>query len=441
MCFVPEYILILLVTILIDYFSGILVHRNTGKRRKLYLIGSIVANVGILCFFKYYDFFIGSFNTILGSDPSHQLPFLNILLPIGLSFHTFQSMSYTIEVYRGHTPPEKHFGIFALYVLFYPQLVAGPIERPQNLLHQFHSRKYFDVEKVKSGLWLMLVGFFKKIVIADKLASFVNIVFDSPNSYSGAPVVLSIIFFAIQIYCDFSGYTDIARGAARVMGFELMTNFKQPYFSKSLTEFWSRWHISLSTWFKDYVYIPLGGNKKGTFITNRNLLIIFLISGLWHGAAWTFIAWGAMHGIYSIIERTWMKSSIYKSTFSQKKTVGTFGWILSMMFVCIAWVFFRATSFENASSLLKSALNWEISANNFATQFRGIGWKPLDMYISISLVILLFTFDYLNTRKNVFVRLRSVSTPVRWSIYYAILFILLFYSTTDGAQNFIYFQF
>jgi D-alanyl-lipoteichoic acid acyltransferase DltB (MBOAT superfamily) len=350
-------------------------------------------------------------------------------------------MSYTIEVYRGHTTPEKHFGIFALYVLFYPQLVAGPIERPQNLLHQFHSRKYFDVEKVKSGLWLMLVGFFKKIVIADKLASFVNIVFDSPNSYSGAPVVLSIVFFAIQIYCDFSGYTDIARGAARVMGFELMTNFKQPYFSKSLTEFWSRWHISLSTWFKDYVYIPLGGNKKDPLTTNRNLLIIFLISGLWHGAAWTFIAWGAMHGVYSIIERTWMRSSIYKSTFSQKNVLGISGWIFTMIFVCIAWVYFRATSFENATTLLKSALNWEISPNNFATQFRGIGWKPIDMYISILLVVLLFVFDYLNTRKNVFVRLRYVSTPVRWGIYYAILFILLFYSTTDGAQNFIYFQF
>jgi D-alanyl-lipoteichoic acid acyltransferase DltB (MBOAT superfamily) len=441
MCFVPEYILILLATIFIDYFSGILIHGNTGKKRKAYLIGSIIANVGILCFFKYYDFFIGSFNTLLGIDSSHHLPLLNILLPIGLSFHTFQSMSYTIEVYRGNTPPERHFGIFALYVLFYPQLVAGPIERPQNLLHQFHSRKYFDVEKVKSGLWLMLIGFFKKVVIADRLASFVNIVFDSPNSYSGGPVVLSILFFAIQIYCDFSGYTDIARGAARIMGFELMTNFKQPYFSKSLTEFWSRWHISLSSWFKDYVYIPLGGNKNGTFKTNRNLLIIFLISGLWHGAAWTFIAWGAMHGIYSIIERTWMKSKIYDSHFFQKKAVGILGWIITMIFVSIAWVFFRATSFENASTLLKSAMDWQISPNNFATQFRGIGWKPLDMYIALSLVLLLFAFDYLSIRKNVFVRLHNVPTPIRWSIYYAILFILLFYSSTDGAQNFIYFQF
>jgi alginate O-acetyltransferase complex protein AlgI len=441
MSFVPEYIIILFVTIGIDYAAGILIDQNQGRRRKSFLIASIVANVGILCVFKYYNFFIGSFNDILPEQSAMRLPLLQILLPIGLSFHTFQSMSYTIEVYRGHTKPEMNLGIFSLYVLFYPQLVAGPIERPQNLLNQFHTRKYFDVERVKSGLWLMLVGFFKKVVIADRLASFVNIVYNDPQSYSGLPVIVAIFFFAIQIYCDFSGYTDIARGAARIMGFELMVNFKQPYFAKSLSEFWSRWHISLSTWFRDYLYIPLGGNKFGKFKTMRNLFLVFLISGLWHGASWTFIVWGAMHGIYSVVERSWMKSNYYVAHFKEKKFAIVSGWVLTMIFVCIAWIFFRATSFTNAKEICLSAWKGILNLNNYAIQFRGIGWKPSDLLLSLVLIILLFIFDFFSLKKNVFVRIRSLPLPVRWAFYYAILFLILFYSSTDSAQNFIYFQF
>jgi D-alanyl-lipoteichoic acid acyltransferase DltB (MBOAT superfamily) len=441
MSFVPEYILILLGTIGIDYVAGILIDQNEGKKRRLYLIGSIVANVGILCIFKYYNFFIGSFNDLLPAQSAMRLPLLQILLPIGLSFHTFQSMSYTIEVYRGHSKPERNLGIFALYVLFYPQLVAGPIERPQNLLNQFHTRKYFDAERVKSGLWLMLIGFFKKVVIADRLASFVNIVYNDPQSYSGAPVIVAILFFAIQIYCDFSGYTDIARGAARIMGFELMVNFKQPYFSKSLSEFWSRWHISLSTWFRDYLYIPLGGNKLGQFKTMRNLFMVFLISGLWHGASWTFIAWGAMHGLYSVVERSWLKTTYYINHLKDKKITQLIGWTLTITFVCFAWIFFRANSFENAKDICNSAWKGLLNFQNIAIQFRGIGWKPYDLVLSFSQIVLLFVFDYFSLKKSVFVRVRSLPLPVRWALYYSILFIILFYSSTDSAQNFIYFQF
>ena len=266
MAFVPVFILILVFTIIVDYFAGIFIEQSDGKKRKLFLIASLIANIGVLVVFKYYNFMNENFTFLLkGFALENPLPFLKILLPIGLSFHTFQAMSYTIEVYRGNHKAERHFGIYALYVMFYPQLVAGPIERPQNILGQFYEKHDFDYDRVVNGLRLMLWGFFKKIVIADRLAVFVNEVYNQPNEYNGGAIWLSTFFFAIQIYCDFSGYTDIARGAARVMGYELLLNFNRPYFATSIKEFWSRWHISLSTWFRDYLYIPLGGNRVGVF--------------------------------------------------------------------------------------------------------------------------------------------------------------------------------
>lgn len=262
MAFVPIYILILGFTIVIDYYAGILIERAEGPRRKKYLIISLVSNILVLAIFKYYNFFIENINLLLKEfGNSGDLSYLSILLPIGLSFHTFQAMSYTIEVYRGNQPAVRNFGIYSLYVMFYPQLVAGPIERPQNLLHQFTEEHKFDYQRVTSGLKLMAWGLFKKVVIADRLALFVDQVYDHPANYHGLSLIVATVFFSIQIYCDFSGYSDMALGAAEVMGFKLMQNFKQPYFSASISEFWKRWHISLSTWFKDYVYIPLGGNR------------------------------------------------------------------------------------------------------------------------------------------------------------------------------------
>ena len=315
MAFVPLFIAILAFTIGVDYFAGLAIERNEGSRRKFFLVASIIANVGVLAVFKYWDFLNGNLTSLFGSiGIEYHLPKLNewtffgflpagMVLPIGLSFHTFQSLSYTIEVYRKHQKAEHRFGVFALYVMFYPQLVAGPIERPANLLNQLNAqegagiRSHFDYDRVVWGLKQMLWGFFKKLVIADRCAQIVNIAYADPQNYNGWALLLATYLFAFQIYCDFSGYTDIALGAARVMGFDLMVNFRTPYRSTSISEFWSRWHISLSSWFRDYLYIPLGGNRVVKWRWYYNLFIVFLVSGLWHGANWTFIIWGSIHGL------------------------------------------------------------------------------------------------------------------------------------------------
>lgn len=284
MAFIPVYILVLLATILIDFFLAIRIEEAEDPRRKrTYLVVAIVSTCAVLFIFKYYNFFNINLAAIAGFLNLHYpIGMLQLILPIGLSFHTFQSLSYVVEVYRGRQKTERHFGIYALYVMFYPQLVAGPIERPQNLLHQFREEHSFDYERVTSGLKLMAWGMFKKIVIADRLAGFVSVVYDKPVGFEGISVIVATVFFAFQIYCDFSGYSDIAIGAAEVMGFKLMRNFNKPYFSTSVTEFWRRWHISLSTWFRDYVYIPLGGNRVPRARWYFIIMVTFLISGLWH---------------------------------------------------------------------------------------------------------------------------------------------------------------
>ena len=311
MAFVPVYILILGFTIIIDYFAGILLEKTDGKNRRYWLIASLVANIGVLAVFKYYNFLNNNLSELLSSlGYQNTIHNLNILLPIGLSFHTFQAMSYTIEVYRGRQKAERHFGIYALYVMFYPQLVAGPIERPQNLLHQFYEKHEFDCNRVVEGLKIILWGLFMKIVIADRIAIYVNAVYNNSEQHSGKSLALATVFFAFQIYCDFAGYSNIAIGTAKVMGFKLMTNFNRPYFSRSISEFWKRWHISLSTWFRDYLYISLGGNRVSIPRWYLNLFLVFTISGLWHGANWTYIIWGSLNGFYlvfAIITEKWRK--------------------------------------------------------------------------------------------------------------------------------------
>ena len=353
MTFIPVYILILLFTIVVDYFAGIFIEKSEGHRRKVFLTASIIVNVGALVFFKYFNFINGNMLELARLVHwNYPIGALNIILPIGLSFHTFQAMSYTIEVYRGKQKAEKHFGLYSLYVMFYPQLVAGPIERPQNLIHQFKEKHEFDYTNVTEGLKLMAWGLFKKVVIADRLAVVVNRVYRNPEIYPGLPTLIATIFFAFQIYCDFSGYSDIAIGAARVMGFKLMLNFKRPYFSKSISEFWKRWHISLSSWFRDYLYIPLGGSRVSKWRWQYNLLIVFLLSGLWHGANWTFVIWGALNGIY-LIASVWTENARAKlvelSGLSKyPETHKLIKMLITFCLVCFAWIFFRANSLKDA---------------------------------------------------------------------------------------------
>jgi alginate O-acetyltransferase complex protein AlgI len=328
MSFIPQYILILFVLIAVDYAAGRLIQTAPGREKKGFLLLSLAANLLFLGIFKYYNFFIG-----LPLD----LP-LKILLPIGLSFHTFQSMSYTIEVFRGKQKAEKNLLVFACYVLFFPQLVAGPIERPGHLLPQLKKFPGFDPLLAGHGLKLMAWGLFKKVVIADRLALFVNPVFAAPQQYSGVTLLMGTVFFAFQIFCDFSGYSDIAVGAAEVLGFHLSLNFLRPYFAKSLPDFWRRWHISLSGWFRDYVYFPLGGNRVGKLLQQRNILLVFLLSGIWHGANWTFLAWGAAHGLFYALSKNWPARLAAITTFP---------------FVCLAWILFRANSLADAGYIFR----------------------------------------------------------------------------------------
>lgn len=357
--FIPVYIFILLFTIVIDYFAGIFIYKSEGRKRQLYLIASLVANIGILCVFKYNNFFIDNINSLfhLFSLTLKPVSHWKIILPLGLSFHTFQAMSYTLEVYKGNQKPETHFGIYALYVMFYPQLVAGPIERPQNIMHQFREYHRFDPAMMLDGLRLMLWGFFKKLVIADRLAWYVNSVYDNPAKYHSLNILIAIVFFALQIYCDFSGYSDIALGSARTMGFRLMINFNRPFlYATNITEFWRRWHISLYTWFNDYLFTPLavGFRNLGLWGLSISILITFAVSGLWHGANWAFVIFGLLHGMVLTYE---MLTKRLRKRLSKKMP----GWIyytgsllLTFVTASIFWIFFRSGNIQKANMVFHS---------------------------------------------------------------------------------------
>ncbi len=448
--FIPAYILILAATIIIDYYAGIMIGRSAGKRRKWYLVLSIVANVSILCVFKYYNFFVENINALIHQlgMTTYDLPYWHIILPIGLSFHTFQAMSYTIEVYRGKQKPETHFGIYALYVMFFPQLVAGPIERPQNLLPQFHEKKYFRYDNVVSGLRLMIWGLFKKVVIADRLAIVTDPVFNDPQNHTPLALAIATFFFTFQIFCDFSGYSDMAIGGARVMGFKLMTNFKRPYQSKSISEFWSRWHISLSTWFRDYLYISLGGNRVSIPRWYFNLFFVFLVSGFWHGANWTFIAWGALHGFYlvfAIITKN-AREGIAKAIGLTKLPwlYNSLQVLTTFVLVMISWVFFRANSMSDAIYIFQQfpKLIQQIPQLNHAFQLLGINFT-MDLFglmLSFFLIFFLEAFHYFQERKDVTLIFNRQKAFVRWGVYYAAILIILFYGVFENRE-FIYFQF
>ncbi|MEO8087427.1 MAG: MBOAT family O-acyltransferase [Bacteroidota bacterium] len=440
MSFRPVYILILAVMITVDYFSAIAIE-NSGshRRKKIFLIGSIVVNVGMLAFFKYYDFLNNFISALLPlGKGAPLLPVFSFLLPIGLSFHTFQSMSYTLEVYGGNQKAERHFGIFSLYVMFYPQLVAGPIERPGHLLPQFRIEHKFDYVKVSRGLRRMLWGLFKKMVIADRLAVYVDPVFDQPHLYGGFPVVWAGLFYTFQIYCDFSGYCDIAIGAAGVMGFELTENFRSPFFSKSVSEFWKRWHISLTSWLFDYVYKPVSFLKRGwgKWGAVYAVMITFSLCGLWHGARWTFVAWGLLNGAALAVEIIFRRNKRKVETKQPSKFRDIPFILLTFAFVSLVFIVARASTIPEALFMLKSIP--ELSTEKI------IGLPIITRFafeLNFIFIFLLMSAEwfFLNEEtkiKNAFV----TSTSFRYAVNILLLLLILFFGVFE-QQAFIYFQF
>ena len=391
----------------------------------------MIANIGALCVFKYYNFFIENFDALLTSlHISFHFPFLNIILPIGLSFHTFQAMSYTIEVYRGNQKAERHFGIYALYVMFFPQLVAGPIERPQNLLHQFREKHFFDFDNTVIGLNLIVFGLFKKVVIADRLGEFVDKTYSTIDYSNTVTVFLAIVFYTIQVFADFSGYSDIARGTAKFLGFDLMLNFDKPFISKNVSEFWRRWHISLSTWLRDYLYTPIALEKRnwGVWGLVFALLFTFFISGLWHGAGWHYIIWGLIEGAAISFE---VLSKNFRRNLS--KTIPLFLYnsmslLLTYLFQCFAWIFFRAENMHQVRKVFGKLAEFNFSAD--LTQMVGD-----DGVISLLITVLLIIF-----------LIGTIYFPRQLKFRYNVVFLssmvfLIIILGKDVASQFIYFQF
>lgn len=414
----------------IDFFLGQRIHFSKGqKQKKLFLWCSIVLNLGLLGFFKYFNFFIHSCQELINSMGfTIDTWTLNIILPVGISFYTFQTLSYSIDIYKNKIDPTKNFVTFAVFVSFFPQLVAGPIERASNLLPQFSSKRTFDYSRAINGFSLIIYGLFKKIVIADRLAIYVNSIFSDIENANTISLLLGMVFFSFQIYADFSGYSLIARGVAKLLGFELMINFNRPYLATSIPDFWRRWHISLSTWFRDYVYIPLGGNRVSNKRNYLNLMVVFLVSGLWHGANWTFVVWGALHGFYQIVYLQLAKIKKFgTTTIISKYTNGIIVYIL----VVFAWIFFRAESIAHAMSYIQKMLLLEFKINtNQITADEGI----LNLLISL-IVIVLLLISYKLPKDLSFKKLNHSI------VFNAITILIILIIGTNGEEAFIYFQF
>lgn len=459
MCWNAKYAILILISTIITYVSGLLLENVKNKtiieskkniQKKLIVAVSFLSNLGILFYFKYINFTLDVVKDILATvNVDLNIPVFDILLPVGISFYTFQALSYTMDVYRDEIYAEKNFFRYALFVSFFPQLVAGPIERSKNLLKQLAVPKQFDYDKAREGILLMLWGFFLKIVLADRIAIFVDTVYGDYLSYPGVYLMVATILFAIQIYCDFSGYSVIAMGAAKILGIELMENFDAPYLSTSVAEFWRKWHISLTSWFKDYLYIPLGGSRKGKIRKYLNKLIVFLVSGLWHGANLSYVVWGGINGIYQIIgemtlpfrEKIRQILRLNKDTISFKIAQG----IITFALVDFTWIFFRANNIEEAIDIIKSIVStynpWILFDGSLYTC--GLDNKNFGLML-IGVVILLFA-DYCKLKK---IQIRQVI--LKQDYWFRILFfalsvllILLFgkWGPTFDKANFIYFQF
>jgi len=425
---------------IVDYVVSLKLKREDNQiKRKVLLWVSIGINLGFLGFFKYYNFFLDNFVSAFSSFGKEiSVNSLNIILPVGISFYTFQTLSYTIDVYKRKLEPTKDFIVFSAFVSFFPQLVAGPIERATHLLPQFYKKRTFDYQLAVDGLRQILWGLFKKIVIADNCAEFANIIFNNSSDYSGSTLVIGAVFFTFQIYGDFSGYSDIAIGTARLFGFDLMQNFAFPYFSRDIAEFWRRWHISLSTWFRDYLYIPLGGSKGGTFNKIKNTFIIFIVSGFWHGANWTFIVWGALNAIYFLPLLLLGKNRRNMEVVAFNKLLPNFNEILKIgttfMLTVFAWIFFRSENISHAFNYISTIF----SKSLFTIPRFG------NSNIALPIVILTVVFVMIEWmgREHQFALAKlglQWKRPFRLIFYYSLIFTIFYFSGKE--QQFIYFQF
>lgn len=419
----------------VDYFIGIAIEQTSEKRKRKLLLGiSLAVNLGLLIYFKYTNFFIDSFvDAMTGIGFQSNMSSLHIILPVGISFYTFQTLSYTIDIYRGQLKATRNPIDFAAYVAFFPQLVAGPIERAANLLPQFKMPRVFDEQKGISGLHLILWGLFQKMVIADSCAPYVNSIFDNYESMNSLSLILGAFYFAFQIYGDFAGYSNIAIGSARLLGFDLMRNFNYPYFSRDIAEFWRRWHISLSTWFRDYVYIPLGGSRGSKIQQLRNVMIIFLVSGLWHGANWTFVIWGLLHALFFLPILLLGKNRQHVADIATMKWLPSISDILKILITfsltCFAWIFFRANNLTQAVDYIKSL----VLSRSFGMQYLNIERYAVEMLLIIAIFI---GFEWFHRTQE-----HPFNGKWRWLNITAVVIMLLTLGVYSDHQDFIYFQF
>lgn len=435
-----KYTFLMLFSIFITYITGIYIEKNRGhiKKMKLAVFFCFFINLGILFVFKYFNFFADLLNNFSGKNFNIAI---DVLLPVGISFYTFQALGYTIDVYRKDIRAEENFIDYALFVSFFPQLVAGPIERSVNLLPQIKNPKKFSYDNLVRGLILFFYGMFLKLIIADRAAILVNEVFGNYKNFSREILIISGILFTLQIYCDFYSYSIMAKGSAKILGIDLMDNFKEPLLSKSITEFWRRWHISLSTWFKDYLYIPLGGNRKGKLRKYFNLILVFLVSGLWHGADLSFVLWGLIHGIFNVLENIF---GINKKSRRKNILLDTFRRILTFIIVVFAFIYFRAENIHHGNEYLLAIINNPRSLN-IMEDLSKTSFGISNIYPLIIGIIILFVFDILKYNKiNLAEKVLKIILPIRWLIYFAFIFaIIIFgvYGPEFSESAFIYFQF
>jgi len=426
-----EYVILIVISTLIDFYMGLLMERKPDKKsRRPFLIVSLIANLGLLFSFKYFNFFAENINLLLGISENNQIPMMKLLLPVGISFYTFQTLSYSIDVYLGRQKAERHLGYFALYVSFFPQLVAGPIERYSRLAPQFKQQNVFSYDQLSNGLRLILYGLFIKMVIADNLAVLVDQVYSDPSAYLKGDLLTGILFYSFQIYCDFYGYSIIAIGSARLMGIRLMDNFKTPYLARNIAEFWQRWHISLSTWFRDYLYYPLGGNRVNQVKWMRNILVVFVVSGVWHGANWTFLVWGALFGVLYLMENGANKYFRLKKNEESYSFINTLLALKTFILVSFIWVFFRSPTIQDALHMFQLLLygSQQISDSLFV---------PLHVWLLLAAFVM---SDIMLYNKRFDTAVGTLSFPLRWGIYSLLVFCIIVFAGVENFQ-FIYFQF
>ena len=443
MCWEPVYALLLLTSTSITYISALCMDRSRSRRRrKISLFSGIFINLGILFFYKYYEFagsLITDFFSLLniGID----IPRWNVLLPVGISFYIFQAVGYAVDVYRGTIKAEKNFVVYALFISFFPQLVAGPIERAKNMLPQFREKHKFSYENFDAGLRLMIWGFFMKLCVADRVSTYVDAVYNNYMEHSGVSLLLATFFFTFQIYCDFAGYSLIAIGSSKMMGFTLMENFHRPYFAKSIKEFWRRWHISLTTWFRDYIYIPLGGSRAGKWKSFRNTLVIFLVSGFWHGANWTFVAWGAYHALLFLPLLLLGQNRRYRDSVAENSFLPSVKELTQMgatfLLVLLGWILFRSEDISQAAVYLERMFNVSLFS---APQLVGLGFGQLLLKKCFFFTALMFIVEWIGRKQAHGLMIEDLSLPVRYVIY-TVLLIIIYGFDASNPQGFIYFQF